>query len=89
MHERADRAPLQVGLLTEEASNTPAAVEYLLGMVPYEGADARIGGPPDAGGRVFGSAPLAAAADSSATATDYGIYPATVELVNRALQVLA
>lgn len=100
MHERGG---MQVGLLTEETSNTPAAVEYLLSLVPFDGMDARIGGPDAA--TVHESQPTAAAATTAALAganaaapavsaaelhaRHYGIYPVTLELVNQSLQVRA
>jgi hypothetical protein len=77
---------VQVGLLSEEMSNTPAAVAYLLNMIPFDGADARIGPAPSA--RVF--ADPGADPDQplpSGSPTQYGIYPATLHLVNKALQV--
>ena len=99
MHERGG---MQVGLLTEETSNTPAAVEYLLSLVPFDGMDARIAGPDDA--TVHESQPTTAAAAAALAganaaapvvsaaelhARHYGIYPVTLELVNQALQVCA
>jgi hypothetical protein len=75
-----------VGLLTEESSNTPAAVAFLLNMIPVDGADAQLGAAPTA--RVFTDndgepdQPL-----PSGSPTQYGLYPATLRLVNQALQV--
>lgn len=78
---------IQVGLINEETSNTPASVKYLLNLIPFRADDARIGGPDAA--QVYADPPEDPQAPPlpEVDPGQFGIYPVTLGLVNTALEV--